>query len=81
VLVLGVVRTCIAYVLNYRLTADEGASDASIVTYLIPVVAVLLGYLMPMERMPMNVLAGMLVLIGVALVRSRPGPRPGSSGS
>jgi hypothetical protein len=45
VIVLGVLGTGIAYVLNYRLIADEGATAASTVTYLIPIVAVILGVL------------------------------------
>ncbi len=43
VIVLGVLGTGVAYVLNYRLITDEGATAASTVTYLLPIVAVLLG--------------------------------------
>jgi drug/metabolite transporter (DMT)-like permease len=71
VLVLGVFGTGIAYVLNYRLISEGGASAASVVTYLIPVVAVVLGALTLDEPLPLNVLLGMLVvLLGVALTRS-----------
>jgi drug/metabolite transporter (DMT)-like permease len=42
---LGVVGTGIAYVINYRIIAELGATRASLVTYLIPVVAVLVGVL------------------------------------
>jgi drug/metabolite transporter (DMT)-like permease len=82
VLILGAVGTGIAYVLNYRLITDGGASSASTVTYLIPVVAVLLGSLTLQETVPLNVLAGMLVvLVGVALARSGPAPQTVPPGS
>jgi drug/metabolite transporter (DMT)-like permease len=75
-LVLGVVGTGMAYVLNYRLITEDGASAASVVTYLIPIVAVTLGALTLQESLPFNVIAGMLVvLLGVALARTRPAPK------
>lgn len=67
VFVLGALGTGTAYVLNYRLIADEGPA-ASIVTYLIPVVAVLLGVLGLGEPVTVPMLAGVaIVLLGVAL--------------
>jgi drug/metabolite transporter (DMT)-like permease len=70
-LVLGAVGTGVAYVLNYRLITEDGASAASVVTYLIPIVAVVLGALTLQESLPLNVIAGMLVvLLGVALSRT-----------
>ncbi|MGH2688499.1 MAG: DMT family transporter, partial [Actinomycetota bacterium] len=81
VLILGVLGTGIAYVLNYRLISEGGASAASVVTYLIPVVAVLLGTLTLREALPLNVLAGMLVVLtGVALVRSESAAPAAASG-
>jgi drug/metabolite transporter (DMT)-like permease len=72
VVVLGVVGTGIAYVLNYRLIADEGATVASTVTYLLPIVAVLLGLLVLSEPVGWNVAAGaLIVLLGVALSEGR----------
>ncbi|MGA3563346.1 EamA family transporter [Melissospora conviva] len=38
-LVLGALGTGIAYVLNYRIIQDEGPTAASVVTYLLPIVA------------------------------------------
>jgi drug/metabolite transporter (DMT)-like permease len=68
VLVLGVLGTGAAYVLNYRLIADEGAVAASTVTYLIPVVAVVLGALILNEPLTWHLLAGgVIVLVGVAV--------------
>ena len=40
IVLLGVVGTGFAYILNYRVIADLGATRASLVTYVIPVVAV-----------------------------------------
>jgi drug/metabolite transporter (DMT)-like permease len=72
VIVLGVLGTGIAYVLNYRLIADEGATSASTVTYLIPVVAVLLGLLVLDEPGAWNLaVAAIVILIGVALSEGR----------
>jgi drug/metabolite transporter (DMT)-like permease len=72
VLVLGVLETGVAYVLNYRLIADEGAVAASTVTYLIPVVAVVLGALLLNEPLTWHLLAGgVIVLVGVAVSEGR----------
>ena len=71
-LVLAVFGTGFAYVLNYRLIADEGPTLASTTIYLLPVVAVLLGALVVDEPITASMLGGMLlVLIGVALVQRR----------
>jgi drug/metabolite transporter (DMT)-like permease len=72
VLVLGVLGTGVAYVLNYQLIADEGAVAASTVTYLIPVVAVVLGALILNEPLTWNLLLGaVIVLVGVAVAEGR----------
>lgn len=77
-LVLGGVGTGVAYVLNYRIITDDGPILASTVTYLIPVVAVVLGLLMLDERVTTQLVLGVVgVLVGVALTRRRPVP-PGS---
>jgi drug/metabolite transporter (DMT)-like permease len=75
VTILGAIGTGIAYLLNYRLIVDEGASPASTVIYLLPVVAVVLGVTVLGEALPFNVIAGMaIVLASVALVRRGPAP-------
>jgi drug/metabolite transporter (DMT)-like permease len=72
VVVLGVIGTGIAYVLNYRLIADEGATAASTVTYLLPIVAVLLGLAVLAEPVGWNLAVGaLIVLLGVALSEGR----------
>jgi drug/metabolite transporter (DMT)-like permease len=76
VVILGVLGTGIAYVLNYRLIAEEGATAASTVTYLLPIVAILLGLLILSEPAGWNLLVGgLIVLAGVALSEGRILPR------
>src|SRR5690348_14537824 len=70
--VLGIIGTGIAYVLNYQIITSEGATVASTVTYLVPVVAIVLGILVLGESITAITLAGIaLVLAGVALTRRR----------
>jgi drug/metabolite transporter (DMT)-like permease len=68
--VLGIIGTGFAYVLNYQIIISEGATVASTVTYLLPVIAIVLGALVLSESVTVTVLAGIaLVLTGVALTR------------
>jgi drug/metabolite transporter (DMT)-like permease len=67
--VLGRLGTGIAYILNYRLITDEGTT-ASVVTYLLPIVAVILGAAILNDHITVQIIGGMLiVLIGVAITR------------
>jgi drug/metabolite transporter (DMT)-like permease len=68
--VLGTIGTGFAYVLNYQIVASDGATAASMVNYLLPVVAIVLGVLVLNEDITGTVLAGIaLVLVGVAMTR------------
>ena len=72
VVLLGVVGTGYAYVLNYRVVAELGPTTASLVTYLIPVVAVAVGVALLDEVFHLRVLAGgVLIVLGIALVHGR----------
>jgi drug/metabolite transporter (DMT)-like permease len=72
VIVLGVLGPGIAYVLNYRLIEDEGATAASTVTYLLPIVAVVLGIAILSEPATWNLIVGTLIILaGVALFEGR----------
>ncbi len=72
VVILGVFGTGVAFALNYRLIADEGATQAATVGYLLPVVSVLLGALVLDEDLSPRVIAGMVVVLaGVAMTRVR----------
>jgi drug/metabolite transporter (DMT)-like permease len=67
---LGVIGTGIAYVINYRIITDDGPVLASTVTYLLPVVAVILGALVLSEPITLQLAAGVgVILTGVALTR------------
>lgn len=69
IVVLGVVGTGLAYLLNYRIVADLGPTRASLVTYVIPVVAVAVGVVVLDERFESRVLlGGVLIVLGIALV-------------
>ena len=70
VAVLGIIGTGFAYVLNYQIITSEGATVASTVTYLLPVVAIALGVLVLSERITALMLCGIaLILAGVAMTR------------
>lgn len=72
VVVLGAVGTGYAYVLNYRIVAELGPTTASLVTYLIPVVAVAVGITFLDEAFRLRVVAGgALIVVGIALVHGR----------
>ncbi len=74
--VLGIIGTGFAYVLNYQIIASEGATVASTVTYLLPVIAIVLGVLVLDESVTVAILGGVaLVLAGVALTRYHPKQR------
>lgn len=71
-IVLGVLGTGVAYVLNYRLITDEGPTAASTVTYPLPIVAVVLGIVVRHEPATWHLLVGtVIVLAGIALAQSR----------
>lgn len=68
--VLGVFSTGVTFYLSYRLIADEGATSAATVGYLLPVVSVALGAIVLDEALSLRVLTGMVVvLVGVGMTR------------
>jgi drug/metabolite transporter (DMT)-like permease len=70
VLALGVFGSGIAFALNMRVIKVAGASTAAYVTYLVPVVAVLLGVLVLHESLTWNLPVGAaIVLLGVAVAQ------------
>jgi drug/metabolite transporter (DMT)-like permease len=76
ILLLGVVGTGVAYVLNFRIIADLGATRASLVTYIIPIVAVAVGIVVLDEPFGWRIVAGGgLIIGGVFLVNSAGGVR------
>ncbi|WP_155374363.1 DMT family transporter [Catellatospora vulcania] len=70
VAVLGALGTGVAYVLNYPLITDVGSTAASVVTYLLPVVAIVLGAALLGEALTVAMVGGtVLVLVGVLLTQ------------
>ena len=67
--------TSLAYILYFRLLASAGATNSLLVTFLIPVTAILLGALILGERLAPRHFAGM-ALIGPGARRDR---RPAAS--
>ncbi|HVE98338.1 MAG TPA: DMT family transporter [Mycobacteriales bacterium] len=71
-LALGVLGTGVAFVIYHGLIRDVGATTASMVTFLIPVVAVALGVVVLDEPLGWNLfVGGAVVIFGVALAEGR----------
>lgn len=64
---LAALSTSVAYLLFFRIIERAGPSFVSLVTMIIPVSAILLGFLVIGEKLSMNEIAG-AVIIGLALV-------------
>ncbi len=72
VLALGALGTGLAFMLQYDVVRAAGPVVGSTVTYLIPVVSVLLGTLVLGEHLSWVALVGFAVVLGAALVINRP---------
>jgi drug/metabolite transporter (DMT)-like permease len=71
-LTLGIFGTGLAYVLYYRLLAQVGSAIGSAVTYMSPIVGVILGLLVLGEQITWNEPIGALVvLFGAAVAQGR----------
>ncbi len=65
--------TALAYVLYFRLLASAGATNVLLVTFLVPVVAILLGVAFLGEVLqPQHLLGMMLIGLGLAAIDGRP---------
>ncbi|MBN9102309.1 MAG: DMT family transporter [Pseudonocardia sp.] len=70
ILILGIIGTGLALIINFALIATEGPTAASVVTYLLPAVALALGISVLGEPARWTLPIGaILILAGVALVR------------
>ncbi|MBB3390018.1 drug/metabolite transporter (DMT)-like permease [Rhizobium sp. BK275] len=67
VLAIALLSTAVGYIIYFRIMAAAGATNASLVTLLVPPSAILLGFLFLGERLEMTEIAGM-ALIGAGLV-------------
>jgi drug/metabolite transporter (DMT)-like permease len=82
VLVLGVLGTGVAWLLNYSIIRDAGATAASTVGYVIPVFATVAGVALMGEPLTWNEpVGGVLVLLGVAASQGRLRWAPARAGS
>ncbi len=72
VVALALVSTAFAYIIYFRLVGTVGATNASLVTLVVPVFAVLLGAVFLSERLEPFELGGMLLIgIGLAVIDGR----------
>lgn len=72
VVVLGLVCTAFAYIFYFRILATAGATNISQVTLLVPVSAVLLGWLFLGEQLELIHLGGMLLIaLGLSAIDGR----------
>jgi drug/metabolite transporter (DMT)-like permease len=72
VLVLGVVGTGLAFALQYDVVREVGPTVGATVTYVIPVVAVVLGIVFLHERLQWPQVVGAAVVLAAAVVIGRP---------
>jgi drug/metabolite transporter (DMT)-like permease len=69
---LGILGTCAAYILFFSLIQNVGATRASMVTYVIPVVGVILGVIFLRERLDWYLGGGtLLVIAGIWIVNAK----------
>jgi drug/metabolite transporter (DMT)-like permease len=72
ILALGALGTGVAYILNFNIVREAGAQTASMVTYLVPVFAVIFGVTLLGEPLSWHEPAGgALIILGVALAQGR----------
>ena len=70
---LALLSSALAYLIYFRIIARAGATNALIVTFLIPVSAILLGILLLNETLDARQIAGMAaIFVGVAAIDGRP---------
>jgi drug/metabolite transporter (DMT)-like permease len=70
-LALGLLGTGLAYLLFFRLIESWGATRTTLVTYIIPLVAIVLGFVLLEERLlPIELAGAALIIGGVVLVNA-----------
>ena len=72
ILALAVLSTTLAYLIFFKVLARSGATNAALVTFLVPISAILMATTFLGERMTMTQLAGMaLIFAGLAVADGR----------
>ena len=71
---LAAISTAFAYIIYYRILATAGAVNLMLVTFLVPVSAIILGALFLDERLaPVDFLGMAVIGLGLAAIDGRPG--------
>jgi len=74
VVLLGALGTGLAYLLNYGIISAAGATVATTVGYVLPLVSVLAGFVILRERLTWNEPVGAAIIVaGAVLTQARPG--------
>ena len=69
---LATVSTALAYLIYFRVLAVCGPTNILLVTFLVPITAILLGYLILGERLEWNAFTGMgMVFLGLMAIDGR----------
>jgi len=70
---IALLSSALAYLIYFRILARSGATNALLVTFLIPVSAILLGILLLSETLDLRQIAGMAaIFVGIAAIDGRP---------
>ncbi len=70
---IALLSSALAYVIYFRILSRSGATNALLVTFLVPVSAILLGMLLLGETLDLRQLAGMAaIFVGIAAIDGRP---------
>jgi drug/metabolite transporter (DMT)-like permease len=76
---LGLLGSCIAYLLYFYLINNVGSTRSTLVTYMFPVIGVVLGVLFLDERLDLRLIIGALMVVaGIGVVNWKPGAKDGS---
>lgn len=75
-LTLGLVCTAIAFLAFYQLIAEAGAGRAALITYVNPVVAIVLGVLVLDEKVSASIAVGTLLILAGSWLATRPSSAP-----
>jgi drug/metabolite transporter (DMT)-like permease len=73
VLALGVICTALAFLLFFALIAELGSVRATVITYVNPAVAVLLGVALLHEPLTLGIAGGLVLILAGSFLAARPG--------
>ena len=77
---LGLLGTCMAYLIFYQLITAWGATRSTLVTYVVPVFGVTLGAIVLSEPLDWRLFAGLVLIVGgIILVNQKPRQTKASS--